>query len=174
MIADYIYNNWDILPGIIIGPVCIYILVTLYTRIFGLKSFSQMTGFDFTMTIAMGSLIASSVINDSPSLVIGAGLITTLFILNYLTSYFRTQSKFFTSMIDNQPILLMWEGELLRENMTKARVSEDEIRAKLREANVLNRQEVRAVILETTGDVSVLHGKEKQTVDEYLLIGVQK
>jgi len=32
------------------------------------------------------------------------------------------------------------------------------VRAKLREANVFNYHEVEAVVLETTGDVSVLHG----------------
>ena len=31
--------------------------------------------------------------------------------------------------------------------------------AKLREANVLDISEVRAVVLETTGDISVLHGE---------------
>jgi len=40
----------------------------------------------------------------------------------------------------------------------RSRVTEDDVRAKLREANVFNYHEVEAVVLETTGDVSVLHG----------------
>ena len=42
--------------------------------------------------------------------------------------------------------------------------------AKLRESNVLDFAEVRAAVLETTGDISVLHG---DACDEALLRGVQ-
>ena len=42
----------------------------------------------------------------------------------------------------------------------------------LREANALQLSQVRAVILEDTGDVSVLHGPEE--VDDELLEGVRR
>ena len=37
-------------------------------------------------------------------------------------------------------------------------MTEADLRAKLREANVLAMDEIRAVVMESTGDVSVLHG----------------
>lgn len=48
--------------------------------------------------------------------------------------------------------------EVLHDNLSKARVTEDDIRGKLREANILNYGQIRAVVLEQTGDISVLHG----------------
>jgi uncharacterized membrane protein YcaP (DUF421 family) len=47
---------------------------------------------------------------------------------------------------------------ILRGNLNRARMTVEELNGKLREANVLNYGQVRAVVLETTGDVSVLHG----------------
>ena len=41
--------------------------------------------------------------------------------------------------------------------MRRAHVTRDDVRAKLREANVLDYSQIRAVVFETTGDVSVLH-----------------
>jgi uncharacterized membrane protein YcaP (DUF421 family) len=48
--------------------------------------------------------------------------------------------------------------EMLEENLRLSRVTPDDVRAKLRAANVLTKSQVRAVVLETTGDISVLHG----------------
>lgn len=50
---------------------------------------------------------------------------------------------------------------MLHENLKKARLTENDVLAKLREANVLQFSDVRAVILEATGDVSVLHGSKE-------------
>ena len=50
-------------------------------------------------------------------------------------------------------------------------MTEDDVRAKLREANVAGYDEVRAVVLETTGSVSVLDGARE--IDHDLLRGVR-
>ena len=48
-------------------------------------------------------------------------------------------------------------AEIIHQNLKSARVHEDQLIAKLREANVYNFNQVIAVVLETTGDISVLH-----------------
>jgi uncharacterized membrane protein YcaP (DUF421 family) len=44
--------------------------------------------------------------------------------------------------------------------------------AKLREANVTRFEQIHAVIAETTGDISVLHGPPEETLETGLLDGV--
>ena len=58
---------------------------------------------------------------------------------------------------------------MLHDNLETTKVTASDVRAKLREANVTDWSQVRAVVLETTGDVSVLHG---ETLDPTLLEGV--
>jgi len=61
-------------------------------------------------------------------------------------------------------------SNILHENLKKARVTETDLRSKLREANVLKLSQVRAVIFETTGDIVVLHTQnEDATVEPWLL-----
>jgi uncharacterized membrane protein YcaP (DUF421 family) len=43
--------------------------------------------------------------------------------------------------------------------LTKARVTHSDVYAKLRQSNVHRMDQVIAVVLETTGDVSVVHGE---------------
>ena len=92
-----------------------------------------------------------------------------LFGLQYLVALLRERSDFMSKLVDNQPLLLMHEGKLLTENLKKARVTEDDLRAKLREANVLSVRRVHAVVFEATGDVSVLHGDPDTQLDPVIV-----
>jgi uncharacterized membrane protein YcaP (DUF421 family) len=163
----------EIMPEVIVGTIVLYALIIMYTRIFGLKSFSKMTGFDFLNTVAIGNLLAMSAATSSPSLFVGALLIGLLYLLNYLITYMTFKSKTVRELMGNTPVLLMRDGKVLHENLKKTKVTEDELRGKLREANVIEMSEVLAVILETTGDVSVMHTRGDEKLDAYVMKDVE-
>lgn len=59
-------------------------------------------------------------------------------------------------IVTNPPTLLYFREEFLRGAMREQRVTEQELRAAVRKQNVGSMAEVEAVILESTGEVSVL------------------
>lgn len=66
-------------------------------------------------------------------------------------------------------------GEILYENLKYARIEKTQLIAKLREANVIDYSQVKAVVLEATGDISVLHSSDKAVeLNQELLEGVRK
>ena len=155
---------------IIINSILIMASLILFIRLCGLKSFSKMTSFDFAVTIAIGSILASTVVSKSVKLQHGILAIGSLFLLQYLSSYVRTRNSFFNSLINNTPMVLYRDGKFYDQNLKKCDLRKEDIYAKLREANAINIDNVKAVIFESTGDVSVLHG-DKQP-DEELFTGV--
>ena len=62
---------------------------------------------------------------------------------------------------------------MLDDVLLRTRVTRDDILGKLREANVIDLSEVYAVVLESTGDISVLHGKDGKALDARLLKDVK-
>jgi uncharacterized membrane protein YcaP (DUF421 family) len=152
-----------------VSTMAIFAVVIVATRITGLRSFSKMSAFDFAMTVAVGSLIATVSITQA-SLLTGVVGVAVLYGIQLAVATLR-RSETFSRVVDNQPTLLMVDGELIPENLRAARVTEDDLMAKLREANVLRFEQVRAVVLETTGDVTVLHGEGP--VDAGVLRNVQ-
>ena len=152
------------LIAIILSAIGIYITVIIYTRIAGKRSFSKMSSFDFAMTIASGSILASTILLKNVSLIQGAVGLLIVYILQISTAFLRRYPAF-QKITDNDPILLMKDGEIYYDNLKKARVTESDLRGKLREANVIQLSEVRAVVFETTGDVSVLHSADKKLED---------
>jgi len=143
--------------------------IILLARINGLRSFSKMSSFDFALTIASGSVLAT-LMTTSDNFWPGFAALVALFAARYVISALRVRSgRLVEKMVDNRPIILMHEGRILDDNLRLARVTRADIRAKLREANALEPDRVRAVVMEATGDVSVLHGDR---FDPSLLEGV--
>ena len=148
------------------------IWVTLIIRVIGLRSLSKMTNFDFVVTVASGSLLAGAVQATAWTGFAQAMLaFAALFGCQFVIASLRQQSESFEDAIQNGPIFLMYEGEFCDSALETSRVAKDDVMAKLREANVLAMSEVRAVVLETTGDISVLHGEH---LEDTLIDGIER
>lgn len=146
--------------------------VIIVVRVIGLRTFSKMTAFDFVVTVATGSLLAGACQSDNwPAFWQTLLAIGVLLGLQYLTARLRKSSKRFDRVVQNSPVLLMQDGVILYPALARTRVAEDDLIAKLREANVLDLSQVRAAVLETTGSISVLHG---QHLDAKLLQNVTR
>jgi len=134
--------------------------VVLLIRINGLRSFSKMTNFDFVMTVAVGSLLASASQTTTWEAFLQAMVaMAALFIVQSVSARLRRRSDKIDAIMQNTPVILMRNGEIIDGALEETRVARSDLLAKLREANVLDLNEVRAVVLETTGDISVLHGE---------------
>lgn len=166
--------GWKAVMAISVNAVGIYIAIILFTRLAGKRSFSKMSSFDFAMTVAIGSMIASTVLSKSVSLASGILGLALIYGLQISVAFFR-RYKGVGEVVDNSPLMLMDGKNILRENLRRAKVTEGDLRSKLREANVLNLSQVRAVVFETTGDISVLHSNsEDEILEDWLLKDVAR
>jgi uncharacterized membrane protein YcaP (DUF421 family) len=147
----------DEVAMVLVSSVATYSLILLYTRICGLRSFSKMSAADFAMTVAVGSLFASTISSPNPTLMLGAVSLAALFAGQFTLAILRQKFDWLGTVVDNQPLLLMAGGEILDDNLAKANVTRSDVFAKLRESNTYDYDQVLAVVFETTGDISVLH-----------------
>jgi uncharacterized membrane protein YcaP (DUF421 family) len=152
----------------------IYLAVILLTRLQGLRTFSKMSSFDFAITVAIGSVIASTVVLESVSLMKGAVALAALYTVQFTAATLRQRFDWFGHVQDNEALLLMAGSRVLDANLREAQMTRRDLRSKLREANVIHEGQVRAVVMETTGDVSVLHtAPDGPDLDPALLSGVR-
>jgi uncharacterized membrane protein YcaP (DUF421 family) len=173
MVGAWLGTSFEAAGLVFISAVGIYLAVILLTRLHGLRSFSRMSAFDFAMTVAIGTLISGTAANREPPLLQALVAVVVLFVLQFAAARLRLQSPRAKNLLDNRPLLLMRDGKILHENLESARITESDIWGQLRAANVLDVRNVRAVVLETTGDVSVLHSPEGGPLDERILTGVE-
>ena len=163
MITKWITGQWNEIPMVLLSCLVTYSLILVYTRVTGLRSFSKMSASDFVMTLAVGSIFASIISMSTPTLVIGLTALASLFLGQWLLALLRLKFTWFSKLVDNEPLLLMYGDTILEAHLQKANVTRADIYGKLREANAMNFEQVRAVIFETTGDISVIHTKDSET-----------
>ena len=171
---DWLFQSWDTIAQSMLTALLIYLAVIGLSRIIGLRSFAKMNTFDFSITIAIGSIIASTIMGSASALR-GIIAMATLLTLQAIIAYLKSRFDAISEVADNTPMLLMDGKTILYDNLKKTRVTVDDLRGKLREANVIELREVRAVVLENTGDVSVLHAADQDVeLAEWLLEGVRR
>lgn len=172
---DGILPTWDGILGVLISAFCIYVMIIVLTRFGGLRSFSKASSFDFAMTVAIGSVVASSILNGSPPLLQALFALALLYGLQIGVGVLRQRWRPVQRLVDNEPRLLMAGPVILHEHMRAAQITEDDLRAKLREAGVHSYSDVQAVVLETTGDFSVLAGPDPPDADLFThVIGAER
>lgn len=167
MTSVEITSSWSQIGFVLLSAGVMLAGIVFYVRIIGLRSFSKMSSFDFAVTVAMGSLLAAVTISGSSLAdgLVGAG---ALLLVQTAVAYGRIRFGA-SAVVDNRALLLMAGSTMLEENMRRARVTADDVRAKLRQANIHRYDQVRYVVLETTGDVTVVHGEgelERDILDD--------
>ncbi len=155
-----------VLLWVVAGSCGMYLTLLGLARWSGVRSFAEMSAFDIAVTIAVGSLLATTVATKSPSLLQGVVALATLFAIQLAASRLRLGIPGFRRATDNTPILLVGPGGRLKRNgMRAARVTESDLRAHLRASNVLDLGAVQAVVMEGTGKIHVLHGHAEEEIE---------
>ena len=152
--------DWQQVMGISVSAVGFYIGLMLFTRLMGLRSFSKLSSHDFAMTVGIGSILASTVLSDTPSLLQGLCAVAALFLIQGIVSLIRRKIKPLKALIDNQAIILMAHGEYFSDNLKEANLSKSDVQEVLRKNGIKAKTEVFAVIMETTGDMSVIKNND--------------
>ena len=168
-VLEMLGASWTQLVAIVLSAIGVYVAVIVLTRLAGVRALAKMSSFDFAATVAVGSTVAATALGSSP-LVNGVAALGMLYGLQYLVATLRRRNLL-AGFVDNPPILLMAGCEVLEGNLRHARVSREELWSQLRLAGVHTLDQVHAVIMETTGDMSVL--RQGDPFDSELLQGVR-
>ncbi len=142
---------------VLVSTVICYAGVTIFVFISGLRSFSKMSSTEFVTTVAVGSLTATIIVSPTPSVIVGLCVLASVFLVKWAAALARSRTDIANRVPDNRPRYLRYGDEIPRETLNEVNVSLSEMHAKLPEANVWSYEQLVAAVLETTGDVSVLH-----------------
>lgn len=162
--------SWTSAGLVVISTVGIYIAFLLLIRIAGQRALATMSSFDFAAAVAFGAVIGRVTLGYTPTL--GAGVISlaTLFALQSTFGRLRRIRRV-DRVISNLPLLLMANGHVIDHNLRRHNIAQDELRAKLRLSGIRRYEDVAAVILERTGQVSIL--RQGETIAADLLTDVE-
>lgn len=167
------FDDWDSLIAIAAKAVIGFAGLVLLLRIGGKRLLVKLNAFDMVVTFTVGSLLATMIISSEVSVADGMVALAVLLGLAVATSFLAVRSAGFRGLIKSQPTLLVYDGEYLRGNMKRERIAEVEIAAVMRGHGVHDLSDVKAMVLETEGDISVLTRQGGESTGSLDISGIQ-
>lgn len=150
------FDSWQGVLRVITVGIAGYTALLFLLRISGKRTLTKLNAFDQVVTIALGSTFATVLLSNSVALVEGVTAFALLIGLQFVMAWSAARSERVARLIKSQPALVFYRGEFLTEALRRERLTEGELMATLRNNGISSPDEVEAVVLETSGDISIL------------------
>src|SRR5690554_377933 len=121
------FDSWESILRTLIVTVVAYFAVIVLLRITGKRTLSKMNAFDFIVTIALGSSLATVALNKNVALADGILLFFLFVILQYFITWLSVRVKSVKNLITASPTLLLYKGKVINEAMKKERITLEEL-----------------------------------------------
>ncbi len=149
------FDDWAGLLRVVVVGACAYLALLALLRGSGKRTLAKLNAFDFVVTIALGSTLATVLLSSDVALVEGLAAMALLVGMQFLVAWLSVRSPAVERLVKSEPTLLYRDG-FLPGPMRRMRVTEGEIRQAARAAGNARLEAVAAVVLETDGSLSVL------------------
>lgn len=150
------YDSWNELLRVPAMAGLAYFLLIAAVRLSGKRTLSKMNAFDLAVTVALGSTLATILLNRQVALGEGALALGSLVALQFVTAWASVRSRHVRRLVKAEPTLLLCDGRMLHDALRRQRVTEDEVRQAVRTQGTGGLELVHAVVLETDGTFSVI------------------
>ena len=141
---------------LVFRTIFVFFLILLVTRTVGRRELSSMEPFDLILLVVIGDLVQQGVTQSDYSLTGTTTVIATLATLVVATAYVSYRFRFMRPVLEGEPVLLIADGQLLRRNLRRQRMTLDEVRAEARQQSIGAIGDVRYAVLETNGRISFI------------------
>jgi len=141
---------------LIVRAVVVYAFLLILLRLTGKRQVGQLAPFDLVLLLVLSNAVQNSMNAGDNSLIGGLVSAATLVALNYLMGLATYRSKSLEAIIEGRPQVLIHNGALFEEILSRAKLTHHELNAALRQAGCSGIDEVHSAILENNGSISVV------------------
>jgi uncharacterized membrane protein YcaP (DUF421 family) len=156
--------------NLVLRAACVYLFLLAVMRLAGRRTISNSSTFDLVLLLVISEAVGGALFSEQDhSLTSAAIVVVTMVGLDIAFSVLKVRSAKFSRLVDGLPLVLVADGKALDERMRKARVSAEDLATAARENGFAGIEDLRYVVLETNGKLSVIpKPKEHKNADESL------
>lgn len=141
---------------VVVRAIISFFSLLIFARVLGKQQISQLTFFDYTLGITIGSIAAELTVDlSSRAWPHWVGLLSWAllgFIMEYITLKWRYAAKY----IEGEPTIVIMNGKIMENALRKMKYNVSDIMEQLRNKNVFDLNEIDFAIIESNGQLSVL------------------
>ncbi|WP_152190247.1 DUF421 domain-containing protein [Georgenia satyanarayanai] len=150
------FDTWSDIARILAVGAAAYVTLVLVLRLTGKRTLSKLNAFDLIVSVALGSTLATVLLNSDVSWAEGFTAFGLLTVLQLLITWTSTRVPSTRSVITAKPTLLLRDGHPLEQALREERVTMGELRQAVRASGSGDLADIGAVVLESDGSLSVI------------------
>lgn len=150
------FGDWQSIINIIYVTPVAYVSMVILLRVSGKRTLSKMNAFDFVVTIALGTILATIALNKDVPLANGIAAFLVFIGCQFLFTWLAVRLKSVKTLITSTPTLIFYQGSFQHWAMKKERITVEEVHSAARQKGYSNLTDVDMIILETTGDIAII------------------
>jgi uncharacterized membrane protein YcaP (DUF421 family) len=141
----------------VLRAAAMYGLLLLIFRMGGKRTLARITPFDLVLLLVIAEATQQALLGQDYSVVNAALVIVTLVGIDIALSVLRLRWRRLDKLIDDLPVILVRDGQPLRQVMARSRVDKSDIMEAARRLRGLERMDqIKYAILETSGSITVI------------------
>jgi len=149
-------HPWEFLPEVVLRSVIMFVIILITLRASGKRGIKQLSIFELVLIIGLGSAAGDPMFYDDvgilPALIVFIIVISLYLAITKLTD----KATWAERILEGKPLYIINNGKIIMKAFDESGLSQDELFAQLRVLNVEHLGQVRTVLIETSGEVSVL------------------
>ncbi len=118
---------------------------------------------DFLFVVILGDAAQNSMIGNATSATDGMVLISTLVFWSYLLDFLSFRFPAVQRLTSAPRLCLVRDGKLLRRNLRREMITDEELKAKIRHEGVEDLADVKLMYLEADGEMSLIRREERHS-----------
>lgn len=151
------FDSWADIVRIVVVGAAAYAALVVVLRVSGKRTLAQLNAFDFVVTVALGSTLATILLSADVSLTEGVTAFALLAGLQFLVATVSAHRQRARAGLTSRPVLLLADGQVRHEALKRNRLAESELRQAVRMQGTGDLSQVKAVVLETNGKLSIIN-----------------
>ncbi len=172
MIEQMLFQNWTGLLRVLLVGTMAYAGLVIAIRLSGKRTLAQLNAFDFVVTVALGSMLATILLSETVALAEGLVGLATLIGLQYAVTWLSVRRSGIANLMRSEPTLLMRNGEFLDRTLKRERVTRAELLTVIRNSAAADPDQVAAVVFESDGSFSVIPKQRDGGEPDFAKVGL--
>jgi uncharacterized membrane protein YcaP (DUF421 family) len=140
----------------IIRPILVYLFLVVVLRLAGRRELAQLNSFDLVVLMMLANTVQNATIGNDNSLVGGLIGVSALLLVNYVVVRLLYIRPRLDQLLEGGPSVLIKDGKVLRRNLAKEAISEEQLMEAVRKQGLATADQVAEAVLETGGVISVV------------------
>lgn len=149
-------HPFTFLLEVVVRTIIMFVIILLALRASGRRGIKQLSIFELVLIIGLGSAAGDPMFYEDVGIL--PAFIVFLVVISLYTLVTRLSDRFVKveKVLEGEPLYVIRDGKLLVDSFRNSGLSQDEFFAELRLRNIEHLGQVRTVLIETSGEFSVL------------------